>query len=129
MSSDRPGSPGIWHVSVDILAGISYTLDMGTVTKIRPDETDGINAVRGHRLRELLKAERWSLNAAAAEVRMPKSTLYERVKGSSALLVEDVERLAPLVRMTPAELFAELLAATDNQGESPDGNEPPALTV
>lgn len=107
---------------------------MATITKIRPDATDGVHAVRGNRLRELLKAERWSLNAAAAEVHMPKSTLYERVRGSSPLLFDDVERLAPLVRMTPVELFQDLLNAKENPQQSPDGgnpggNELPPLTV
>lgn len=99
---------------------------MATITKIRPDETDTPDVLRGHRLRQLLKAQRWSVNAASAETHIPRSTLYERVKGASPLQFHEIELLAPLTGMTPVDLFHDLLHASENPHQSPDGgSEPP----
>lgn len=94
---------------------------MAPITKIRPDSTDAPDVIRGHRLRELLKAQRWSVNAAAIETGISRSTLYERVKGVSTLQFHEIELLAPLARMTPVELFSELLAVAETPRQSPEG--------
>jgi hypothetical protein len=68
------------------------------------------------------------VNAAALETRIAHSTLYERVNGVSPLQFHEIELLAPLTGMTPVDLFHNLLHATDNPHQSPDGGntEPPA---
>lgn len=91
------------------VTGMSYTDFMSTVTKLHGENPDGIQAKRALYLRDLLKEERWSVTAAAARIHMPKSTLAERLRGASPLMLDDIERLAPLVNRTPEGLYAELI--------------------
>lgn len=58
-------------------------------------------------LRELF--EPWSLRRLEARTGIGRGTLQTRFNGSTALTVDDIEILAPVVRMTPEELFSELM--------------------
>lgn len=82
---------------------------MSTVTKLHGDNPDDLQVKRALYLRNLLKEERWSVTAAAARIHMPKSTLAERLRGASPLMLDDIERIAPLVNRTPEGLYAELI--------------------
>ena len=80
--------------------------------------TDTQHARAAH-LRYLL--EPWSLRKLEARTGLGRNYLAGRLNGDTAISIADVEVLAPVIRMTPEELFLELLAQTENPHQSPDG--------
>jgi hypothetical protein len=81
----------------------------------------------GH-LRNLL--DPWSLRKIQARTGIGRNAMKARFDGSTPLGMGDIELLAPLVRMTPEELFAELrkvgLPHLDSNQE-PIGSQPGPL--
>ncbi|MBD3753346.1 MAG: hypothetical protein IE935_13250, partial [Micrococcales bacterium] len=67
------------------------------MTPLRPD-ADSTRAARAAHLHGLLKAERWSVNAAALALGIPRSTLYQRLRGETPLMFDDVEMVARLLK-------------------------------
>lgn len=60
------------------------------------------------RLRELI--EPWSLRKLEARTGVTRSAWQTRLNGETALSISDIEVLAPVIRMTPSELFDELMS-------------------
>jgi transcriptional regulator with XRE-family HTH domain len=69
---------------------------------------------RAAHLRELF--EPWSLRRLEARTGIGRGTLQGRFNGTRALTMSDIEVLAPVIRMKPEELFAELLAVRPGKG-------------
>lgn len=69
---------------------------------------NAVQAARAARLRELI--EPWSLRKLEVRTGIGRTALDQRLKGKTPLTMPDIEVLAPVIRMTPQELFAELLA-------------------
>lgn len=91
---------------------------------------EDIQRARGEWLKKaLIDNERWSLRKLETATGLGKGKLALRFNGQSAISVSDVEVFAPLLRMTPEELFKNLreLPAMDSNHE-PAGNESAAET-
>ena len=73
------------------------------------DTNDGkaIQRARARHLRELF--EPWTYRKLEARTGLGRSTLQSRMTGETALTMADIEVLAPVIRMSPEGLFAELL--------------------
>lgn len=67
-----------------------------------------IQRARAKYLRDLF--EPWTYRKLEARTGIGRMALQARLTGETALTVPDLEVLAPVIRMTPEELFAELLA-------------------
>ena len=64
----------------------------------------------------------WSLRKLESRTGLGRNYLSTRLSGTVALSISDVEVLAPVIRMTPAELFAELLTVgNDENAPTPKG--------
>lgn len=72
------------------------------------DSANALQVARAARLRELI--EPWSLRKLEVRTGIGRTALDQRLKGKTPLNMSDIEVLAPVIRMTPAELFADLLA-------------------
>lgn len=77
-------------------------------------KAEDLQVARAAHLRELL--EPWSLRRLEARTGIGRGTLQGRLNGTTALTMADIELLAPVIRMTPQELFAELLAVEPTAG-------------
>lgn len=66
-----------------------------------------LRQARAAHLRDLL--EPWSLRRLEARTGIGRGTLETRLSGRTELAFSDIELLAPVIRMTPAELFDEIL--------------------
>lgn len=90
-----------------------------TDTATRSSATD-LQLARAERLRDLI--EPWSLRKLESRTGLGRNYLSTRLSGTVALSISDVEVLAPVIRMTPAELFAELLTVgNDENAPTPKG--------
>ena len=79
-----------------------------------------LQLARAGRLRDLI--EPWSLRKLESRTGLGRNYLSTRLSGTVALSISDVEVLAPVIRMTPAELFAELLTVgNDEKAPTPKG--------
>lgn len=78
---------------------------MSTITA-HPTNEQAQHARAAH-LRDLL--EPWSLRKLEARTGLGRNYLAGRLNGDQALSISDIEVLAPVIRMSPAELFAELM--------------------
>jgi hypothetical protein len=65
-----------------------------------------LQRARAAHLRDLL--EPWSVRRLEARTGIGRGTLQTRLAGQTELAMSDIELLAPVIRMTPEELFAEL---------------------
>lgn len=72
-----------------------------------------VQYARAAHLRELI--EPWSLRKLEARTGISRSVWATRLNGETALSISDIEVLAPVIRMTPSELFSELLRVSDNE--------------
>jgi hypothetical protein len=104
-----------------------------------------LQRARAAHLRDLL--EPWSVRRLEARTGIGRGTLQTRLAGQTELAMSDIELLAPVIRMTPEELFAELrsvdVTAPNGGGVKflgvaplhrgwkvgPEGLEPPASSV
>ena len=59
--------------------------------------------------------EPWSLRRIEARTGLGRGYLAARFNSTAALMLPDFEVLAPLVRMTPVELFTELLPGNEER--------------
>lgn len=66
-----------------------------------------IQRARAKHLRDLF--EPWTYRKLEVRTGIGRSTLQSRMTGETPLTMSDIEVLAPVVRMTPEELFAELM--------------------
>lgn len=66
-----------------------------------------LQRARARHMRDLF--EPWSYRKLEAKTGLGRTVLQSRFTGETALSMPDIEVLAPIVRMTPAELFDELL--------------------
>jgi hypothetical protein len=82
---------------------------------------DAIQRARAAHLRDLF--EPWSLRRLEARTGIGRGVLETRLKGATALTMADIEILAPVIRMTPQELFSELLAITPDNKKGPASEE------
>lgn len=100
------------------------------ITQLKPRE-EGPQQWRAAHMRDLF--EPWSLRKLQAKTGLGRTMLQQRFNGVTAFSLEDLELLAPLIRMTPAELATELLGIPNNPPETKDprpgnpdgGTEPP----
>lgn len=74
-----------------------------------------LQRARAAHLRDLL--EPWSLRRLEARTGIGRGKLETRLNGGTELAMSDIEVLAPVIRMTPEELFAELRAVEVNQAQ------------
>ena len=74
-----------------------------------------VQHARAARLRELF--EPWSHRKLATRVGLTRSIIASRMAGDTPLTMPDIEVLAPVIRMSPAELFIELEAIKSPLGE------------
>lgn len=79
--------------------------------------SDAIQLARAAHLRDLL--EPWSLRRLEARTGLGRGTLQGRLNGNTAITFDDVVILAPVIRMSPEELFVELLSVQVDNG-TPD---------
>lgn len=77
---------------------------------------------RAARLRYLF--EPWSLRKLEARTGIGRGTLQGRFNGATPLSMSDIEVLAPVIRMTPVELFSDLLAAGTQNGPASEETGP-----
>lgn len=92
-----------------------------------PDPT-AIQRARANHLRDLL--DPWSLRKIQARTGIGRNAMKARFDGSTPLGMGDIELLAPLVRMTPTELFTELLKVELphlDSNQEPIGSQPQPL--
>ena len=82
-----------------------------------------VRLARASFIRGLIEAEDRSVRYVATKIGLSPSTLGERLSGKNAFLADELEALAPIVRMTPVGLYAEYIAV------GPAGLEPTASTV
>lgn len=86
--------------------------DIGTLflcrNKAQGHSPEDTQHERAAHLRDLL--EPWSLRKLEARTGLGRTYLAGRLNGDQALSISDIEVLAPVIRMTPDELFAELLS-------------------
>lgn len=76
---------------------------------------DDVRAARAAFVRSYLKAERWSVRAAALAIGTNHTSLGARVKGETPFTAEDIESLAALLKRDPIEFYGEYLrAGTDD---------------
>lgn len=87
-------------------------------------QAEEIQAARAAHLRELF--EPWSLRKLATRTGLSKGVLEYRFSGKAELSISDIEVLAPVIRMTPEELFIELLNVKAPTPKS-EGRELPGL--
>ena len=80
-----------------------------------------LQAARAAHLRDLF--EPWSLRRLEARTGIGRGTLQTRLNGTTAITMADIEILAPVIRMTPTELFAELLAIAPDNKNGPASEE------
>ena len=66
-----------------------------------------IQRARAKHLRDLF--EPWTYRKLEVRTGIGRSTLQSRMTGETPLTMNDIEVLAPVVRMTPEELFMELM--------------------
>lgn len=79
-----------------------------------PSHRDQIRFARAAFVRDELKAERWSIRAAAMAIGTNHTSLGARVKGDTAFLAEDIESIAYLLKRDPIEFYGEYInAGTD----------------
>lgn len=78
-----------------------------------------VQHARADRMRDLL--EPWSLRKLEARTGLGRNYLQSRLNGTTALSISDVEVLAPVIRMTPGDLFAELMSINDETAPTPKG--------
>ena len=88
---------------------------------LRYHDPRAIQRARAKHLRDLF--EPWTYRKLEARTGIGRSTLQSRMTGETALTLSDFEVLAPIIRMTPEELFAELRAI---QLPELDSNQQPA---
>lgn len=67
-----------------------------------------IQRARAKHLRDLF--EPWTYRKLETRTGIGRSTLQSRMSGDTAVTLSDIEVLAPVIRMKPEELAAELLA-------------------
>lgn len=70
-------------------------------------DAKSIQRARARHLRELF--EPWTYRKLEARTGLGRSTLQSRMTGETPMTMPDFEVLAPVIRMTPEALFAELL--------------------
>ena len=112
------------------------------VTDLRPDP-NSVRTARAQHMHGLLKADRWSISAAALQLGINKSVLASRMNGTTAFLADEIEAIAGLLRRDAVTVYMEYLSAgfpdpgTNNaptangEGENvgPAGIEPTTSTV
>lgn len=122
-SKRRRGSP-IWQ-SGPIFCQENWSTRQESRTLARMSNLaisgEDVQAARAAHLRELF--EPWSLRRLEARTGIGRGTLQTRFNGTTAVTMADIEILAPVVRMTPVELFSELLAVTPNNEKGPASEE------
>ncbi len=92
------------------------------MTNVVPSTTaDAIQHARAAHLRDLF--EPWSLRKLETRTGIGRGVLETRFKGTTALTMADIEILAPVIRMAPEELFAELLAINPDNKKGPASEE------
>jgi len=72
---------------------------------------DDRRAARGRALQQMLKAERWTGRQVALAIGTSPTNIQARFHGKVDLSFTDIEQIAPLLRMTSAELFVALADA------------------
>ncbi len=82
---------------------------------------EALQQARAAHLRYLF--EPWTLRKLEARTGIGRGKLETRFNGKTELTFSDIEVLAPVIRMKPEELFAELLAVRPTNGKSPASEE------
>jgi transcriptional regulator with XRE-family HTH domain len=88
------------------------------MTNAMPVESEDL--VRGQRLRRLLKDERWSVRQAELRIGHGTNYLQRKVRGEVALTLGDIAEIAPLLGITPTDLFEKLCTPRDLNPEPTD---------
>ncbi len=96
-----------------------------TSTAFLATPRDEIRAARAEFVRQALKADRWSVRAAALAIGTSHTALGARVKGDTAFLAEDIELIAILLkRNPPVEFYGAYLRAGTQEGPASEETGP-----
>lgn len=87
----------------------------------RNTTAEDLQLARASHLRELF--EPWSLRKLETRTGIGRGTLQGRFNGTTALTLSDIEVLAPVIRMTPEQLFLELVNVTPDNEKGPASEE------
>jgi len=79
----------------------------GMEAQRKPDPYKALQYARAAHLRELF--EPWTYRKLEMRTRIGRSTLQSRMTGDTALTIQEIETLAPVIRMKAEELFSELM--------------------
>ncbi|WP_194385152.1 helix-turn-helix domain-containing protein [Microbacterium luteum] len=85
---------------------------MSNISELRP-AADHTRAARAAYVHDSLKAERWSVRAAALAIGITNSVLATRMNGTTAFLADELESIARLLKVDPVQFYAGYLAAGD----------------
>lgn len=100
----------------------AYTVRMsknpGNIAHLRPEE-DTLRVARAKYMHGLLKAERWSIRAAALQIGMNHTVLSTRMNGSTAFLADEIESIAQLLKVDPVDLYRSYLTAGSTPTQPP----------
>ena len=75
---------------------------------LESQDAKAIQRARARHLRDLF--EPWTYRKLETRTGIGRSTLQSRMSGETAVTLSDIEVLAPVIRMKPEDLAAELLA-------------------
>ena len=85
-------------------------------------DADDVQHARAAHMRYLF--EPWSLRKLEARTGIGRSKLHSKFNGTTEFSIGDIEILAPVIRMTPAQLATELYAITGNEKSAATGTDP-----
>lgn len=79
---------------------------------------------RGAFVRDALKAERWSIRAAAMVIGMSNTALSDRCRARAPFLAEDIEAIAIILKRDPVEFYGAYLRAGTKKGPTSEETGP-----
>lgn len=88
------------------------------INTARNTDPQALRLARAQVIRDLF--EPWTYRKLEARTGISRTAIAARWTGQTELSIADVEVLAPVIRMTPAELFAELMNAQPGQNPQDD---------